>query len=347
MHANNVTIHDIAAALKIDSSTVSRALNNSPRVTQKTKQRILAKAEEMGYQRNVLASNLRKNKTNTIGVIIPRISRFFFSSAIEGIEETAFENGYNVIMCQSLEKLERETNLVQTLVANRVDGMIVSISMETLDYEHMELARKNGIPTVFFDRHCDIPGNNNVLLNDYQGSFDATDHLISQGCRNIAHLAGPRDLKLYQNRFNGYKEALEKNGLLFQPDLVIDSNLMEEDGANAAQKILESLPQVDGIFSANDVAAVGAMQFLKRKKVKIPDEIAIVGFSNGPTSSVIDPSLTTVDQSGKKMGRLATELLIKQIHAKPNPLDPETIILEPTLIKRGSTQKKPIILPKT
>ncbi|MCL6266286.1 LacI family DNA-binding transcriptional regulator [Flagellimonas myxillae] len=340
MQNNTITIHDIAAALKIDSSTVSRALNNSPRVTQKTKERIWAKAEEMGYQRNVLASNLRKSKTNTLGIIVPRISRYFFSSAIAGIEETAFEAGYNVIICQSLEKLEREKNLIQTLVANRVDGIIMSISMETMDYDHLEGAKKNGIPTVFFDRHCDIPGNNNVLLDDYKGSFDATQHLIAQGCKNIAHLGGPKSLLLYQNRFNGYKDALVQNGYPFRQELVFDSRLMEKDGAEAAQKILGTNTEIDGIFSANDVAAIGAMQYLKGRNVKIPEEIAVTGFSNGPTSAVIEPSLTTVDQSGEKMGKLATELLIKQINSKPKTLSPETIILEPSLIERESTRKK-------
>ena len=210
MPTNKVTIHDIAEALQINGSTVSRALNNSPRVTQKTKHIIRKKAYEMGYQRNALASNLRKNKTNTLGVIVPRISRHFFSSAIAGIEELAFESGYNVVICQSLESLEREVNLIKTLVANRVDGLILSISMETMDYNHLEIAKNNGIPIVFFDRHCEIPENNNVLVDDFQCSFDATQHLINKGYSKIAHFAGPQNLKLYENRFNGYKRALEK-----------------------------------------------------------------------------------------------------------------------------------------
>lgn len=338
MQTNKVTIHDIAEALKIDSSTVSRALNNSPRVTARTKKNILDKAHEMGYQRNVLASNLRKQKSNTVGVIVPRISRHFFSSAISGIEETAFEGGYNVMICQSLESLERERNLVQTLVSNRVDGIIMSISMETLDYEHLEIARNSGIPIVFFDRHCEIPENNNVLLDDFQGSFMATDHLISKGCKKIAHLSGPKSLKLYLNRFNGYKHALEKNNIPFDPKLVITSKLMQEDGMESAKKILEMPERIDGIFSANDVAAIGAIQYLKGKDVNMPEEIAIVGFSNGPASAVIDPSLTTIDQSGDKMGKSATELLFKQIQGKDSTrTEAQTIILEPSLIERDSS----------
>ncbi len=340
MQADNITIHDIADALQIDSSTVSRALNSSPRVTQKTKDKILAKANEMGYQRNVLASNLRKSKTNTIGVIVPRISRHFFSSAIAGIEEHSFEAGNNVIICQSLELLEREKNLIDTLIANRVDGIILSISMETLDYDHLENTRKNGIPIVFFDRHCDIPGNNNVLVDDYQGSFDATQHLISKGCKTIVHFSGPRNLKLYENRFNGYRQALKQNNILFRPELVFNSKLMEKDGLEGAKMLMDLPHNVDGIFSANDVAAIGAMQYLKTKGVNIPEDIAIVGFSNEPRSQVIEPSLTTMDQSGGEMGKLATSLLLKQINAKgASPLKPETIILKPSLIERNSTIK--------
>ncbi len=341
MLTNNVTIHDIADALQIDSSTVSRALSDSPRVTQKTKKKILEKAHELGYQRNVLASNLRKSKTNTIGVIVPRISRHFFSSAIAGIEETAFEAGYNVIICQSLEFLKREKNLIETLVANRVDGIILSVSMETVDYEHLEIARKNGTPIVFFDRHCEIQGNNNVLIDDFQGGFDATQHLISKGCRTIVHFSGPRNLKLYQNRFNGYRQALKENNIPFKPDFVFESKLMEKDGVEGAKKIMELSQKVDGIFSANDVAAIGAMQYLKLKGVLIPEEITIVGFSNEPTSVVMEPSLTTIDQSGDEMGKLATSLLLKQINAKGGmPLSAETLIIKPSLIERNSTKRK-------
>lgn len=344
MQADNITIHDIADAMQIDSSTVSRALNNSPRVTQKTKDRILAKASEMGYQRNVLASNLRMSKTNTIGVIVPRISRNFFSSAIAGIEEHSFETGYNVIICQSLELLEREKSLIDTLVANRVDGIILSISMETSNYDHLENAKKNGIPIVFFDRHCDIPENNNVLIDDFQGGFDATQHLISKNCKNIVHFSGPRNIKLYENRFNGYKQALKQNNIPFSPELVFTSRLMKKDGVEGAKKLMELPHKIDGIFSANDVAAISAMQYLKTRGIKIPKDIAIVGFSNEPSSMVIEPTLTTIDQTGDEMGKLAASLLLKQINSKgTSSLKTETIILKPSLIERDSTKLVEVI----
>mgnify|MGYP003675987708 CR=1 FL=1 len=336
---NKPTIHDIAKALSIDSSTVSRALNDSPRVTKATKDKILAKAEELGYKRNLLASNLRKNVTNTIGVVVPRISRHFFSSAIQGIEETAYTAGYNVIICQSLEQLEREMKIVDSLVANRVDGLLISVSMETRDYKHLTVLKERGIPLIFFDRHCKKTGCSNVLIDDYKGGFDATEHLILKGCKNILHFSGPQELEIYKNRFQGYKEALVKHGISFNSDYVLSSRLMEEDGyANIEQALKKSLA-IDAIFSANDLAAIGAMKYLKAHHVKIPEDIAIVGFSNEPISRVIEPSLTTIDQPGFEMGKIATGLLLEHIIKKDIPNKGQTIILASKLIERNSSKK--------
>ncbi len=335
---NNVTIHDLATALNIDASTVSRALNDSPRVAQRTKDKILAKADELGYQRNVLASNLRKNTTNTIGVIVPRISRHFFSSAIAGIEETAFQLGYNVIICQSLESLERERNLVASMMANRVAGVLVSVSMETTNYAHLQLLKKNGIPFLFFDRHCEIDGNSNVLIDDFQSGFDATEHLILNGCTQIAHFSGPQSLKIYENRARGYRAALEKHHISYQPELVLQSRLMEEDGMESAKKLLTLNRRIDGVFAANDVSAIGAMKYLKKAGVKIPDDLAIVGFSNEPIAAVIEPSLTTIDQSGHEIGKRATALLLQQIKSEEQVVQPETLVLKTALIARDSSK---------
>lgn len=339
MENSKVTIHEIARDLNIDSSTVSRALNDSPRVTQKTKDKIIAKALEMGYQRNHLASSLRKSKTNTLGVVVPRISRHFFSSAISGIEETAYEAGYNVIICQSLEQLEREQKIVETLVANRVDGVLMSISMETMNYDHLQIFKKRGIPLVFFDRHCDVLDTSNVLINDFKGGFDATQHLIVKGCKNIMHFSGPQELKIYKNRFEGYKSALIKNGIAFRSEYVLSSRLMEQDGFESAKKILMNNLEVDGIFSANDLAAIGAMKCIKQHGIRIPKDIAIVGFSNEPISEVIEPSLTTINQPGFEIGKTATNLLLKYINDKTSLFKPETIILESNLIERNSSKK--------
>ncbi|MBJ2176035.1 LacI family DNA-binding transcriptional regulator [Aureibaculum sp. A20] len=339
MNINKVTIHDIAKALNINSSTVSRALNDSPRVTKKTKEKILKVAQEMGYQRNLLASNLRKNVTNTIGVVVPRISRHFFSSVIQGIEETAYQAGFSVIICQSLEQLEREKNILETLAANRVDGVLISISMETMDYEHLEGLKNRGIPLVFFDRHCNIPGTNNVLIDDFKGGYDATQHLITKGCKNIVHFSGPQELEIYKNRFRGYKEALKKNGIPFRDEYLISSRLMEQDGIDNVKKLLDKGVVFDAIFSANDVAAIGAIKCLIENEIKIPDDVAIVGFSNEPISTVINPTLTTINQPGFEMGKAATDLLIKNIKNETGLLREETLIMDSNLIERQSSQK--------
>lgn len=334
MDSNGITIHDIAKILNINSSTVSRALNDSSRVAKKTKEKILAKANELGYQRNHLASNLRKSKTNTLGVIVPRISRHFFSSAIAGIEETAFKEGYNVIICQSLESLEREESIINTLIANRVDGVLISISMETLNYSHLEGLKQRNIPYVFFDRHCNISGHSNVLIDDFDAAFKATEHLIKKNCKEIAHFSGPQELEIYKNRFKGYKAALNKYNISFKKELVISSKLMEKDGERNIKMMLEKSNNVDGLFCANDVVAIGAIKCLKKLGKKIPEEIAIVGFSNESISSVIEPSLTTVNQSGSKIGIAATNLLIDKISDKNIS---KTIIIPTNLIERKST----------
>ncbi|TLP71970.1 LacI family DNA-binding transcriptional regulator [Maribacter sp. ACAM166] len=339
MENNKVTIHDIARALNIDSSTVSRALNNSPRVTQVTKFKVLNKATELGYQRNLMASNFRKQKSNLIGVVVPRISRHFFSSVIAGVEEVAFESGYNVIICQSLESLDRERNITETLLANRVDGVLISVSMETNSNDHLLQLKKNGTQFLFFDRHRQISGINSVLIDDFQGGFDATEHLISKGCQNIAHLSGPQELKIYENRLNGYKSALEKHHIKYRPELVLYSRLMEKDGKESIEK-LRSLPiKIDGVFAANDVSAIGAMKHLKKNGVQIPKDVAIVGFSNEPISSIIEPSLTTIDQPGYQMGKQATEILLEQIMNGKSLSNGKKIILKSSLIERESSRK--------
>lgn len=337
MDNSKVTIHDIAAILNIDSSTVSRALNNSPRVAKKTKDKIIEKATELGYQRNHLASNLRKSKTFTLGVIVPRISRHFFSSAIAGIEETAFKAGYTVIICQSLESLEREQSIVETLLANRVDGVLVSISMETKNYDHLLGLKQRNIPYVFFDRHCNIKENSNVVIDDFDAAFKATQHLINQKSTTIAHFAGPQNLEIYKNRFKGYKSALEKNNIVFKEELVFTSSLMESDGVINAQKMMSLPYKIDGLFCANDVIAIGAIKYLKEINIKIPEDIAIVGFSNESISSVIEPALSTINQSGLEIGETATNLLLNKIANKTTLQNHETIIVKTSLIERKSS----------
>lgn len=335
---DQITIHDIARDLEIDSSTVSRALNNSPRVSKKTKKRILAKANELGYQRNSLASNLRTNKTNTIGVIVPRISRNFFSNVISGIEDTAYQAGYNVVICQSLESFEREKKIMDTLLSNRVDGVLLSTSMETVALDHLQSYLNHGGPIVFYDRPRDFENCSSISIDDYKGSFEATEHLITKGCKNIVYFSGPQVVSLYQNRKRGYMDALKKHGIPYRETYCIESLLTEKDGTASAKKMLK-LKAVDGLYSANDTAAISAIQYLKSKGINIPNDIAVVGFNNDPISAVIEPSLTTVNQPDFEMGRIASSVLISQIEAKNTSINNKSQVLDVELIVRDSSKK--------
>ena len=243
------------------------------------------------------------------------------------------------MICQSLEQLKREQDIVRTLMANRVDGVLLSVSMETTDVDHLRNLKNNGTPFLFFDRHCNIDGISSVLIDDFQGGFDATEHLILKGCRNIGHFSGPQELAIYRNRFGGYKKALEKHKIPFRPELVLYSSLMENDGAEGAETLLSLSYKVDGLFSANDVAAIGAMKYFKKEGVAIPQDIAMVGFSNEPFSGIIDPSLTTIDQPGFQIGQISTKLLLEEINNSSNLTKAKTTILKSSLIERDSSRK--------
>ncbi|MEH6703296.1 MAG: LacI family DNA-binding transcriptional regulator [Galbibacter orientalis] len=341
MKKNKPTIHEIARLLNIDSSTVSRALNNSNLVTQKTKDKVLKKAKEIGYQRNLLASNLRKSKSNTIGVIVPRISRHFFSSTIAGIEEASYAQGYNVIICQSMEKLEREIKIVNNLISNRVDGILVSVSMETTEDTHLKQFDLSNIPLVFFDRALSEMPNSKVLIDSIKASYDVTQHLIDQGCRKIVHIGGPATLDIYKDRFKGYKQALQENNLPFEENRVYTSALNEQEGRRIIKTLIDLGIEFDGIFSANDLAAIGAIKYLKSVGIKVPQDVAVAGFSNEPISEAIEPSLTTVDQSGYEIGRIACNLLLDRISRTDNESAiAKSVTLSPTLIIRESSKRK-------
>lgn len=332
------TIHDISKALKINSSTVSRALNDSPRVSKKTKDLIQKKAIELGYQKNILASNLRTNKTNTIGIIVPRISRNFFSSVISGIEETAYKAGYNVVIGQSLESFEREKELVSTFLSNRVDGLLISVSMETTSFHHLQNFKNNGSPFVFFDRPVTMNNIPSIHIDDFKASYNATQHLIENGCKNIVHFSGIQKIELYKRRMQGYVAALTDNNIPIKKEYIIESKLSEIDGITLADQVLK-MPEVDGVFSSNDTATISAIQHFKKNGLKIPEDIAIVGFNNDPISAVIEPSLTTVNQPDVEMGMIACSLLIELIKKTIDLPSEHSTTLGTELLIRDSSLK--------
>ena len=344
MKFNQVTIKDIARELNISPSTVSRALKDHPDISVDTKKAVNALADKLNYQPNIVALNLRQKKTNTIGVIIPEVVHFFFSTVISGIEDVAYQAGYNVILAQSNESYVREVAHVKALFNSRVDGMLLSLSRETANFDHVESIISKGVPIVFYDRMYNSPTSSKVIVDDYAGAKEAVNHLITEGCKNIVHLVGAPNLIISIDRLRGYKDALKENNLEIKENLILscDSGTFEE-GKSVTQKLLSSGTKFDAIFANNDPMAMGAMVAIKEKGLKIPQDIAIVGFSNWFFGELMDPSLTTIDQPGFEMGQEAARLLIKQIDMKEKDLyEPaeEIKILKTRLVIRNSSLKK-------
>lgn len=332
------TIHDIARELKISASTVSRALSDNPRISLKTKEKIKAVADSMGYRPNTLASNLRNKKSNTIGIVVPLINRHFFSSVISGVEDVAFAAGFNVVISQSNDLAEKEINIVQSMFSNRIDGLIISIAMQTNTFEHLKIFRKKNIPLVFFDRVVPEIETNKIVVDDFAGGFRVTQHLIEQGYQRIAHLAGPQNLITYFDRKNGYIEALVKNGIQYDESLVLINTLTSDEGISAVKQLMKLPSPPDAIFCGNDTTALSSMIYLRDQGIRIPEDIGIVGFSNEPFSKVVSPSISTIAQPGFQMGQKAAEMLIRQIENKERTY--KTIVLPTELIIRESSSRK-------
>lgn len=331
------TIHDIAKELNLAASTVSRALNDNPLISLKTRNKIKKMAEEMGYRPNAMAANFRTKRTNTIGVIVPLINRHFFSSVISGIEDVAYQQGFAVTISQSNDNFEKEDKIAHTFFANRVDGLILSIAMETKTYDHLKLFTDRNIPLVFFDRVVDEINAHKIVVDDFGAAYLATKHLIDQGRKHIAVIGGPLNLTIYKNRQQGYCKALKDAGLEFDNSGVINNSLTREDGIKAIKKLLEATTKPDAIFCANDTTALSAIIYLQKKGYKVPEDIAIVGFSNEPFSEVVTPSISTIKQPGFEIGQKAAELIINQITKKEKTPKFETITMKTELIVRNSS----------
>ena len=336
-----VTIYDIARALNISPSTVSRALMDHPNIKKETKKKIFVVAHEMGYQRNKFASDLRQKRTNTLGVIVPRLNSYFMSSVISGIEKVTNQYGYNLIISQSQESVKKEINSVNTLFNSRVDGLMVSLAYDTVNLNHFNVLFKKGIPVVFFDRVSACDDCISVIIDNHKAGYDMTSHLINQGCKRIVHLGGSLIRNVYHDRYKGYKQALEDNSIPFDKDLVIISQLNDQVGAEVLPKILNMDPLPDGIFAANDTSAVSIMCELKQAGIIVPRDIAIAGFNNDPISRIVEPNLSTVNYPGKEMGEIAAHTLINLLN-KLQSASLSTIVLSHSIIVRQSSERNKI-----
>ncbi|ATL45914.1 LacI family transcriptional regulator [Chitinophaga caeni] len=333
-----ITIYDIAQRLQISASTVSRALQNNALINKETREQVQQVANELGYVPNWIASSLRKKRSNIIGLIVPRTSMYFQSNAISGIQHEAHKYGFSVVIAQSDESVAMEKEVVNTLYSLRVDGLLAAASMFTTNYDHFNPFIKNNIPLVFFDRVPIGFEGYSITGNDFKGGFLATEHLIQRGCKKIAHFAGALTCNLYEYRLAGYKAALEKYNIPYDESLVHVHNLTMDAGSVAAKELLSSGKDIDGLFSANDSSAVAFIQEAKKQGIDIPGQIKVVGYSNDLSSRIIAPSLTTIEQSGYKMGAKAVSTLIALINKNDALTIDENYIFDLELIERESTK---------
>ncbi|MBU1101249.1 MAG: LacI family transcriptional regulator [Bacteroidetes bacterium] len=337
MRRSQITIKDIARRLSVSSSTVSRALRNHPDISIKTKKQVLCIASEFNYQPNGIAQSLKNMRTNTIGVIVPEIKHDFFPTALDGIEDVTYKAGYTIIVCKSNESYGREVLNTRALASNRIAGLIVSISQDTQNFDHFKSLINQNIPIVFFDRACNEIDSSKVLVDDFEGAFSAVNHLIERGYKRIAHLAGPKHLSISQSRLNGYLTALNKHNLPLRDELIIHGGLHRIDGRTGVKRLLTLEKRPDAIFAVNGPVQFGAFMQIKGEGYKIPEEIGIIGFSDDPISSLVDPPLSTVGQPAYEMGAAAANLLLEEINHKEDFFEPKIQILKTKLIIRQSS----------
>ncbi len=335
-----VTIYDIAKKLNLSASTVSRGLRNHPAIKQGTIDRIKDAARTMGYQQNPFASNLRKNRSNTIGVVLPRFESIFMSGVVSGIEQVIRSKGYNLVLSQSTDSAKIEKENIKTFFNSRIEGLLISLTPETKGLSHLDVFFRKSIPVVIFDRigeRTECPCTT-VVINNRQAGYDATAHLLDQGCKRILFLGENQTCSVFGERANGYKEALRRYGVEYDPNLMILDNLNEGSGSRTLEKIIKMDERPDGIFAANDISAVSVMTELKRYGLRIPHDIAIVGFNNGHVSRIVEPALTTINYPAVEMGRIAASSLMTMLD-QDNQVATQSVMLKHELVVRESSLK--------
>lgn len=335
-----VTIYDLANQLNISVATVSRALKDDTVVSKKTRKKIADLAEEMGYRSNHFARNLRQQQTKTIGVLVHELNSTFITSVLAGIEKVTTEAGYDIIITHSSESMVKEAANAKNLFHKRVDGLIASLSFDTGNLDHFKPFVDKGVPIMFFDR-VEQDGNNTVVIIDnYKAGYQATGHLIEQGCRRIAHVTSSLKRNVYSQRYKGYQDALFDNGIALDESLLLINDLSEKAGIDSAMQILKMDPLPDSAFITNDFVAAVCMRTLKENGINIPEDIAIVGFNNDAIGKLIEPALTTINYPGKDVGEIAAQNLINHLKGISNIHHTNTIIVRSDLIIRKSSLKK-------
>jgi LacI family transcriptional regulator len=334
------TIYDIAKKLDITAATVSRALNNNSKISESTRALVMETAKKMNYEQNRLALALKSGKSHNVGVIVPRIDSNFFASIIRGIEDELSPHGYHTIICQTHEIENREIENINALLNAQVDGILMSISKTNKDIDHLKRVLKKNVPLIFFDRKKNIDGVSSVTINDFEGGYNATKHLIDQGCRKIAHFSGDQSIEIFTERYAGYKQALLDNGLSLNEDFVIKTKSDITEGTIAMKKLLEMKNPPDALFSSSDFSALGAIQEIIAQGLTIPKDFCVVGFANEPFTKFMELSITSVDQSPLEMGKMTAKVFLEQVNNTENFKIEKKVVLKPELKIRKSSSKK-------
>lgn len=343
MRYEAVTIRDIAQALGLSTSTVSRALRDSHEISTETKQRVLEHARSIHYQPNPIAVSLRERKSRSIGIIVSEIANRFFSEIINGVESVAIDRGYNVIIAQSLESAERELRQIQFLTSRSIDGLLVSVSNQTEDTTIFKELHQKGLPIVFFDRVVQDIDTHKVIVDNKLGAFDATVHLIRKGYRRIALVTNVEGLSITKEREAGYRDAMHKHGMVVDDALIRHTRpggQAEPEAADIMASLMALEDRPDAIFATSDRLTTGCLRYLKQKGIKIPEEVALIGFSNSEITELLDPPLSIVRQPAFEMGTTAIRMLLELIESKRPVTQFRTQVLAAEHVFRQSTQAR-------
>ena len=338
------TIYDIARHLGISAATVSRALNGHPGINAQTAEKVNKAAQALGYQSNRFASNLRKQRSQTLGVIVPRLNSFVMSSILAGMERVANEGGYNLIISQSLELEKKEIENARTMFNSRVDALLISLAFDTDTFEHIAPFIKKKIPVVFFDRVLDHPSCTSVVIDNFRDGYEATRHLVKQGCRQLLHVTGSLKRNVYRDRLRGFETAVREFGLSYPEDAVLITQF-DADAPNAVLEHIAAMPAPpDGIFFTNDACAAATIILLKKAGYRIPEDMAVVGFNDDPISKVVEPNLTTVHYPAIEMGEIAVQTIISHLEGNLNVNQGSAIVLRSEMVVRESSAREVITI---